>query len=87
MTSTVPGGRIGPLYNILASHATHVVCVNFISEWRDLKLNVDSERLIFFLTFSRQILFTLRVFARNLLKGNRRRNIWGSNFFIFCFDV
>ena len=31
----------------LASHATHVVCVNFIFEWRDLQFKVDSERQIF----------------------------------------
>ena len=30
-----------------ASHTTHVVCVNFIREWRDLQFNVDSERQIF----------------------------------------
>ena len=30
----------------LASHTTHVVCVNFILEWRDLQFNVDSERQI-----------------------------------------
>ena len=27
----------------LVSHTTHVVCVNFIREWRDLQFNVDSE--------------------------------------------
>ena len=31
----------------LASHSTHVVCVNFMREWRDLQFNVDSERQIF----------------------------------------
>ena len=31
----------------LASHSTHVVCVNFIREWRHLQFNVDSERQIF----------------------------------------
>ena len=31
----------------LASHITHVVCVNFIREWRDLQFNVDSEQQIF----------------------------------------
>ena len=30
----------------LAAPTTHVVCVNFIREWRDLQLNVDSERQI-----------------------------------------
>ena len=33
--------------NGLASHVTHVVCVNFICEWRDLLFNIDSERQIF----------------------------------------
>ena len=31
----------------LASHITHVVCVNFICEWWDLQFNVDSKREIF----------------------------------------
>ena len=31
----------------LASYTTHVACVNFIREWRDLQFNVDSERQIF----------------------------------------
>ena len=31
----------------LSSHTTHVVCVNFIHESRDLQFNVDSERQIF----------------------------------------
>ena len=32
---------------VLASHSTHIVCVNFIREWVDLQFNVDSERQIF----------------------------------------
>ena len=55
-----------------AAHTTHIVYVNFIHEWRDLQFNVDSERLIFEKIFMAG-LFTLRVFARNLQKGNRRR--------------
>ena len=31
----------------LASYTTHVECINFICEWRDLQFNVDSERQIF----------------------------------------
>ena len=31
----------------LASHTTHVVCVDFIREWRNLQFNVDSERQIY----------------------------------------
>ena len=56
----------------LHSHTTHVVCVNFIHEWRDLQLNIDSERRNIFMTD----LFTLRVFATNLLRGKRQRNIF-----------
>ena len=58
----------------LVSYTTYVVCVNFIQEWRDLQFKVDSKRQIFWETFLRQFLFTLRVFARNLLKGNHRKN-------------
>ena len=51
VTSTVPGGRIDLLYNVLASQTTHVVCVDFIREWRDLQ-------------FNGKFLFTFRVFDR-----------------------
>ena len=74
---------------ILVSHTTYVVCVNSIHKWRDLQFKIDSERKIFLRNFSWQFLFTLRVFARNLLlRGNRRWNTfcilfwcvaWGSN--------
>ena len=76
-------GHFNPSVRIidLVSHTTYVVCVSFIHKWRDLQLTVDSERQIFYL-------FILRVFARNLLRENRRRNTfrisfwclaWGSN--------
>ena len=45
----------------------------FIHEWWDLQFNVDSKR--------RQFYFTLWVFARNLLRGNRWRNIFHISFF------
>ena len=41
----------------LASHINHVVCVNFICEWRDLQFNIDSWRQIFWETFSWQVYF------------------------------
>ena len=71
-------GHYNPSVRIieLASHTTYVVYVNFIHKWRDLEFKVDSEQQIFL------ILLTLRAFARNLLRGNRRRNT-----FVFCFDV
>ena len=54
-----------PLYpfsqdNGLASHATHVVCVNFIRQWRDLQFNRRLQRTNFWETFMTG-LFTLRV--------------------------
>ena len=45
------------------------MCVNFIQKWRELWFKVDSERKIFEKLFM-AILFTVRVFARNLLRGN-----------------
>ena len=42
----------------LASHTTHVVCVNFIREWRDLQFNVDSERHIFQKLFHRRFIYS-----------------------------
>ena len=59
----------------LVSHTTHVVCFNFIREWRDLQFNVDFKQQIFWETFSGQVLFALRDFARNMLRRNRQRNI------------
>ena len=64
----------------LAFHTTYSVCVNFIHEWQDLQFNIDSERQIYWEAFSWQVFFTLKVFATNLLRGNRRRSIF---FFIF----
>ena len=57
----------------LASHTTHFVCVNFIHEWRDLQFTVDSEREIFEKLFLGKFI-TLRVFTRNLPRGNCRRS-------------
>ena len=59
----------------LASHTIYVVCVNFIHEWRDLQLKVDPELQIFEKLFM-AILFTLRVFARNMPRSRLRRNIY-----------
>ena len=42
---------------VLASHTTHVVCINFIRERRDLQFNVDSERQIFLRNFFMAVLF------------------------------
>ena len=60
-----------------------LICIH---ERCDLQLKVDSERQIFLRNFSWQFLFTLRVFARNLLRGNRRRNIFFS-YFVLMSDL
>ena len=39
----------------LVSHTAYVVCVNFVHKWRDLQFKVDSERQIFWETFSLQV--------------------------------
>ena len=71
----------------LVSRTTYVVCVNFIHKWRDLHLkSIPNEGFLEKLFMA--ILFILRVFARSLLRRNRRRNTfhilfsclaWGSN--------
>ena len=69
-------GHYNPSVRIidLVSHTNYVVCGNFIHLCRDLQFKVDSERQIFLRNFSCQFLFILRVFAKNLLRGNRQRN-------------
>ena len=57
----------------LVSHTNYVVCVNFIHKWRDLQFKSRLRTTDFFEKLFIAILFTLRVFARNLLRGNRRR--------------
>ena len=61
----------------LASHTAHVACVNFIRDWRDLQFNVDSERQISEKLSHGSCIYSLRVFARNLLKScnDRWQNI------------
>ena len=60
----------------LASHNTHVVCVNFIRGWCGLQINVYSECQIFEKLFM-TILFILTDFffcqKCDQLRGNRRR--------------
>ena len=70
-------GRYNPSVRIIdiVLHTTYVVCANFTHKWRDLQLKVDSER-----NFSWQFYLLLKVFAKNLLKENRRRNIFIFNF-------
>ena len=68
----------------LISHTTYTVCANFICvyEWLNLQFKVDSERQIFEKLFI-SILFTLRIFARNLLIEEVTEEI----FFLYRFDI
>ena len=69
---------------VLASHTTHVVCVNFIHEWRNLQFNVDCERQICWETFSWQVYF----FSQSLCqKSAQRKSPNVILFFIFRFDA
>ena len=69
----------------LVSYTTYVVCINFILKWRGLQFKVNSERQISEKLFM-AILFTLRVFERNLLTGNRRRNTFRISFWCPAWD-
>ena len=55
-----------------------MVCVIFIHKWRDLQFKVRTKD--FWETFHDSF-NTLRVFARNLLRGNRRKNAFS---ILFC---
>ena len=65
-------GHYNPSVRIidLFSHTIYVVCVNFIHKCGTYNLkSIPNDR--FFEELFIAILFTLRVFARNLLRGNR----------------
>ena len=69
----------------LVSHTTYVVCVNFlyiIGGTYSLKSTPNDRFEKLFMA----ILFILRVFARNLLRGNRQRNIFRISFWCLAWD-
>ena len=66
----------------LASHNTHVVCVNFIYEWRDLQFNVDSEWQIF-----KKLSWHVYYSQSFCQKSAERKSPKKYFFFIFRFDV
>ena len=63
----------------LASHSTHVVCINFIHEYSLTSTPNDK----FLRNLFWQFYFNLRVFARNLLREEIAEDIY---FFKFPFD-
>ena len=66
----------------LVSHATYVVCVNFIYKWRNLQFKVDSERQTFLRNFSWQF-YLLSEFVPEICWEEIVEVIR----FVFCFDV
>ena len=68
----------------IVSHIIYVVCANFIHKWRDLQFTGTTTRN--YRNFSWQFLLALRVFARNLLRGNRRRNTFRISFWCLAWD-
>ena len=52
------------------------MCVNFMHKWRGTYSSKSTPIDRFLRSFFMLILFNLRVFARNLLRWNRRRNIF-----------
>ena len=66
----------------LASHTTHVVCVNFMREWWGLQFNVDSERQIFEKLFHGNF-YLLSEFLPEICWEEVAEEI----FFVFRFDV
>ena len=72
-------GHYNPSVGIidLVFHTIYVMFVNFIHKWRDF-----FEKL-----FMADFQFTLGVFARNLLRGNRRRNIYFFSYFVLVPDL
>ena len=48
----------------LTSHTNHDVCVNFIDEWRNVQLKIDSKRRIFLRNFSWQFYFNTQSFCQ-----------------------
>ena len=65
----------------LASHTTHVVCVNFKHEWRDLQFNVDSERKIFEKLFHGRF-----IYSQSFCQKSAERKSLKKYFSYFNFD-
>ena len=67
----------------LASRNTHIVCVNFIREWRDLQFNADHKRHIFEKLFHGRF-----IYSQNFCqKSPERKSPKKYFFFMFPFDA
>ena len=68
----------------LASHTTYVVRDNSMYEWLDLQFKVDYERHIFEKLFHGRFIYSLRAFARKLLRGMSRKSTF--SYFVFIWS-
>ena len=68
------------------SHTTPVVCLNFIRKWRDLQFNVDSERQIFWETFSWQV-YLLSAFLPDICWKEIAKEIFFFSYFVLMSDL
>ena len=66
----------------LASHTTHIVCINCIGKWRDLQFNIDSERQIFNKLFHGSFIYSQSFCQKSAERKSSKIYI----FFIFRFD-
>ena len=65
----------------IVSHITHVVCGNFICEWRDLQFNVDSERQIY-----EKFLHGRLIYSQSFCQKSAQRKLPKKYFSYFIFD-
>ena len=79
-------GHYNPSVRIfgLVSHTTHVVCVKFYTWAAGPSVQCRLRMKNFLRNFFMARLFTLRVLARNLLRGNRRSDIFFFHISLWC---
>ena len=67
----------------LASHTTHIVCVNFfICEWRDLQFNADSELQIFEKLFHGRSIYSQSFCQKSAERKSPKKYFSYFNFFM-----
>ena len=62
---------------------THVVCVNFIHEWRDLQFNIDSERQIFEKHFHGRFIYSQSFCQKSAVRKSPEKNFFSHISFLF----
>ena len=71
----------------LVSHTTYVVCTHFIHKLRDLQSkSTPNDRFFEKIFMALSLTLRVRVFARNLLRGNRQRNAFRILFWCLALD-